>query len=211
MCALKAAAERALDGCIGALQWTACRPEVTRTWTDLPDRQRSMFRRVGGTHASIRGALVWNENVRKNVERMQNEYGRWMWRLEKTVRNAAVHGESGRSSFWEREVKAKVAFVVRMLEEDGLVARVGRACLMEIGVRQTFLIVTHNPKYTRQTFLIVTHNPKYTRQTFLIVTHNPKYTRQTFLIVTHNPKYTRQTFLIVTHNPKLHILEEAPL
>ncbi|ELU12139.1 hypothetical protein CAPTEDRAFT_202238, partial [Capitella teleta] len=81
------------------------------------------------------GALVWNENVRKNVERMQNEYGRWMWRLERTVRNAAVHGESGWSSFWEREVKAKVAFVVRVLEEDGLVARVGRACLMEIGVR----------------------------------------------------------------------------
>ncbi|ELU04289.1 hypothetical protein CAPTEDRAFT_210961 [Capitella teleta] len=66
---------------------------------------------------------------------MQNEYGRWMWRLERTVRNAAVHGESGWSSFWEREVKAKVAFVVRVLEEDGLVARVGRACLMEIGVR----------------------------------------------------------------------------
>ncbi|ELU08790.1 hypothetical protein CAPTEDRAFT_193247, partial [Capitella teleta] len=80
-------------------------------------------------------ALVWNENVRKNVERMQNEYGRWMWRLERTVRNAAVQGESGWSSFWEREVKAKVAFVVRVLEEDGLVARVGRACLMEIGVR----------------------------------------------------------------------------
>ncbi|ELU04660.1 hypothetical protein CAPTEDRAFT_198113 [Capitella teleta] len=80
-------------------------------------------------------ALVWNENVRKNVERMQNEYGRWMWRLERTVRNAAVHGESGWSLFWEREVKAKVAFVVRVLEEDGLVARVGRACLMEIGVR----------------------------------------------------------------------------
>ncbi|ELU11726.1 hypothetical protein CAPTEDRAFT_198596 [Capitella teleta] len=33
------------------------------------------------------------------------------------------------------EVKAKVAFVVRVLEEDGLVARVGRACLVEIGVR----------------------------------------------------------------------------
>ncbi|ELT95607.1 hypothetical protein CAPTEDRAFT_210535 [Capitella teleta] len=66
---------------------------------------------------------------------MQNEYGRWMWRLERTVRNAAVHGESGWSSYWEREVKAKVAFVVRVLEEDGLVARVGRACLMEIGVR----------------------------------------------------------------------------
>ncbi|ELU05939.1 hypothetical protein CAPTEDRAFT_185937 [Capitella teleta] len=55
--------------------------------------------------------------------------------LERTVRNAAVHGESGWSSFWEREVKAKVAFVVRVLEEDGLVARVGRACLMEIGVK----------------------------------------------------------------------------
>ncbi|ELT95855.1 hypothetical protein CAPTEDRAFT_206649 [Capitella teleta] len=65
------------------------------------------------------GALVWNENVQKNVERMQNEYGLWMWRLERT----------------EREVKAEVAFVVRVLEEDGLVARVGRACFMEIGVR----------------------------------------------------------------------------
>ncbi|ELU15661.1 hypothetical protein CAPTEDRAFT_187138 [Capitella teleta] len=81
------------------------------------------------------GALVWNENVRKNVERMQNEYGRWMWRLKRTVRNTAVHGESGWSSFWERKVKEKVSFVVRVLEEDGLVAKVGRACFMGIGVR----------------------------------------------------------------------------
>ncbi|ELU11715.1 hypothetical protein CAPTEDRAFT_223095 [Capitella teleta] len=75
------------------------------------------------------GALVWNENVRQNVERMQNEYGWWMWRLKRTVRNAVVHGESGWSSFWEREMKAKVAFVVRVLEEDGLVARVGESLL----------------------------------------------------------------------------------
>ncbi|ELT87420.1 hypothetical protein CAPTEDRAFT_188237 [Capitella teleta] len=42
---------------------------------------------------------------------MQNEYGWWMWTLERTETNAAVHGELGWSSFWEREVKAKVAFV----------------------------------------------------------------------------------------------------
>ncbi|ELU15191.1 hypothetical protein CAPTEDRAFT_219443 [Capitella teleta] len=74
----------------------------------------------------------------QNHENEYHQYGPWMWRLEtqeRTVSNVAVHGESGWSSFWESEVKAKVAFVVRVLKEDGLVARVGRACLMEIGLR----------------------------------------------------------------------------
>ncbi|ELT96537.1 hypothetical protein CAPTEDRAFT_216074 [Capitella teleta] len=77
------------------------RGELEKAWSKIK-RRKAM---------EESGALVWNENVQNNVERMQNEFGPWMWRLDRTVRNAAVHGESGWSSFWEREVKAKVAFV----------------------------------------------------------------------------------------------------
>ncbi|ELU12759.1 hypothetical protein CAPTEDRAFT_192582 [Capitella teleta] len=104
--------------------------EVTKNKRVERKKQKEREREEGGKSGEIYGsgyeweifeqdlggALVWNENVRKNVERMQNEYGRYMWRLERTVRNAAVHGESGWSLFWERQVKAKVAFV-RLREE----------------------------------------------------------------------------------------------
>lgn len=81
------------------------------------------------------GAVVWKPAERQRLERMQVDFGRWMWRAQKSVRNGCIHGESGWSSFEEREVKAKMNYVKRILKGDDFVAEVGRASLMEMGRR----------------------------------------------------------------------------
>ncbi|ELU12026.1 hypothetical protein CAPTEDRAFT_188109 [Capitella teleta] len=81
------------------------------------------------------GAIVWKRAEAKSLEVMQSEFGRWLWRVDMSVRNAAVQGESGWSTFEEREVKAKMAFVRKILWGGGLVAEVGRAALLEIGLQ----------------------------------------------------------------------------
>lgn len=50
------------------------------------------------------------------------------------MRNGVVHGETGWSTFWEREAKDRVGFLVRVLEGRDFVGKVGRACVEEIGV-----------------------------------------------------------------------------
>lgn len=73
---------------------------------------------IGKTMYAV-GVLVWNKE-----ERLRDE----VWRVESCVRNGVIHGETAWDSFWEREAKVKTSFVCRILEEDGLVAWVGRGC-----------------------------------------------------------------------------------
>ena len=61
-------------------------------------------------------------------------FGRWLWGLEKSVLNGVIHGETGWSTFWEREAKDRASFVSRVMEGNGIVAKVGKACVEEIGV-----------------------------------------------------------------------------
>ncbi|ELT96583.1 hypothetical protein CAPTEDRAFT_219860 [Capitella teleta] len=79
--------------------------------------------------------MVWKRTEAKTLEVIQREFGRWLWRVDRLDRsawNAVVQGESGCSTFEEREVKAKMAFVRRILWGGSMVAEVGRAALLEI-------------------------------------------------------------------------------
>jgi hypothetical protein len=55
--------------------------------------------------------------------------------VDRSVWNAVVQGKSGWSTFDEREVKAKMAFVRKILWGGSMVAEVGRAALLEIGLQ----------------------------------------------------------------------------
>ena len=48
------------------------------------------------------------------------------------VRNELIRGETGWSTFEEREAKAMVKLMLRVFEEN-MVSEIGRACLIEIG------------------------------------------------------------------------------
>ncbi|ELU00780.1 hypothetical protein CAPTEDRAFT_213854 [Capitella teleta] len=55
-------------------------------------------------------------------------------RVDRSARNAVLQGESGWRTFEERQVKAKMAFVRKILWGGILVAVVERAALLEIGL-----------------------------------------------------------------------------
>ena len=65
---------------------------------------------------------------------IQNGFGRWLWEVGK-VQNELVRGESGWSSFAEREVKCIVDWLLRIVYEESLVSDIGRECLMEVGYK----------------------------------------------------------------------------
>ena len=51
------------------------------------------------------------------------------------VRNELIRGETGWSTFEEREAKTMVKWMVRVVFEENLVSEIGRACLIEIGCK----------------------------------------------------------------------------
>ena len=51
------------------------------------------------------------------------------------MRNELGGGDSGWSSFAEREVKCIVDWLLRIVSEESLVSEIGRACLMEVGYK----------------------------------------------------------------------------
>ena len=53
------------------------------------------------------GALAWYQRECDDLEVLQSGFERWLWEVGK-VRNELVRGESGCSSFAEREVKCIV-------------------------------------------------------------------------------------------------------
>ena len=76
------------------------------------------------------GALAWYQRGCDYLEVIQNGFGRWVWEVG-NVRNGLVRGESGWSSFAEREVKCIVDWMLRnrIVYEESLVSDIGRACL----------------------------------------------------------------------------------
>ena len=73
------------------------------------------------------GALAWYQRECDDLEVIQNGFGRWLWEVG-NVRNELVRGESGWSSFAEREVKCIVDWLLRIVYEESLVSDIGRAC-----------------------------------------------------------------------------------
>lgn len=84
------------------------------------------------------GALVWEAEERNRLENEQMAFGRWLWRVQQSVRNAAVHGESGWSTFAEREAKAKMGLLCRIFKYEGLMTDVGRGVLLELGMKSNW-------------------------------------------------------------------------
>ena len=80
------------------------------------------------------GALAWYQCECDDLEVIQNGFRRWLWEVG-NVRNELVRGESGWSSFAEREVKCIVDWLLRIVYEESLVSDIGRACLMEVGYK----------------------------------------------------------------------------
>jgi hypothetical protein len=63
------------------------------------------------------------------------DFGRWLWRVVRSVRNVVVKGETGWSSFGERDAKVRAVYINRVLEEGDIVSQVGKACVGKIGVK----------------------------------------------------------------------------
>ena len=51
------------------------------------------------------------------------------------VKNELVRGETGWSSFKEREAKVKIKWFVRLLFGENVVSEIGRVCLHEVGLK----------------------------------------------------------------------------
>ena len=76
------------------------------------------------------GALVWCQHECDDLEIRQNGMGRWLWDVGH-VRNELIRGETGWSTFEEREAKAMVKWMLKVVFEENLVFEIGRACLIE--------------------------------------------------------------------------------
>ena len=72
------------------------------------------------------GALAWNQHECDDLEVRQNGMGRWLWDVG-NVRNELIRGETGWSTFEEREAKAMVKWMLRVVFEENLVSEIGRA------------------------------------------------------------------------------------
>ena len=78
------------------------------------------------------GALAWFQSECNALDVMQNEMGRWLWQLE-NVRNELIRGETGWSTFSEREAKAVSDWLLRMIFNRSVISEIGNACLVELG------------------------------------------------------------------------------
>ena len=81
------------------------------------------------------GALAWYQTECDDLEVKQNDMGRWLWTECRHVRNELIRGETGWSTFEEREAKAMSDWAVRLVFEENKISEIGRACLIEIGAR----------------------------------------------------------------------------
>lgn len=82
------------------------------------------------------GALRWSAKEVAELERKQTEMMRYAWRVGKTVGPAVLRGETGYSSFEEREARAKLEMVTRVIEGRGLIGIVGSWSLAIVGKRR---------------------------------------------------------------------------
>ena len=81
------------------------------------------------------GALSWYEKEYEELDILQREIGRWIWGCKMYVKNKLVRGETGWSSFKEKAAKAKIKWFVRLLVGENIVSEIGRACLLEVGLK----------------------------------------------------------------------------
>ena len=81
------------------------------------------------------GALAGELKDINGMDLMQNEMGRWLWWSGRNVSNALIREETGWSTFKEREAKAKLDWVCRVMFEDGPVSKIGRATIAELGTK----------------------------------------------------------------------------
>ena len=79
------------------------------------------------------GALVWKQSECDDLDVLQNDIGRWMWNVGMYATNASIRGETGWSTFKEREAKVKLDWFLRIIFEDSMLGKVGKASLGELG------------------------------------------------------------------------------
>ena len=72
------------------------------------------------------GALAWYQHECDDLEVRQNGMGRWLWDVG-NVSNELIRGETGWSTFEEREAKAMVKWMLRVAFEENLMSDISRA------------------------------------------------------------------------------------
>ena len=93
------------------------------------------------------GVCAWGRKEVRDLDKVQMEIARFLWRTGKGITNRGLRGETGLSTFGEREAKAKTAVLSRIVFEDSLMSKVGRWSLKEIGGRSRWWRrVTHIAK-----------------------------------------------------------------
>ena len=80
------------------------------------------------------GALPWYQKECDDLEIKQNGISRWLRDVE-NVRNELIRGDTGWSTFEEREAKVMVEWMLRVVVEKNLMSEIGRACLIETGCK----------------------------------------------------------------------------
>ena len=80
------------------------------------------------------GALTLYPKKCDDLEIRQNGMGRWLWNVENVI-NELIRGETGWSTFEDREAKVMVEWILRLLFEDNLMSEIGRACYIETGCK----------------------------------------------------------------------------
>ena len=80
------------------------------------------------------GATCWDQNECNKLESFQNDMGRWLWGVD-GVKNECIRGETGWSTFLEREAKSKIEWIRRVIFEENIMSEIGRACILEIGFK----------------------------------------------------------------------------
>ena len=78
------------------------------------------------------GALAWYQKECDDLKIRENVMVRWLWDVD-DVRNEIIRGETGWSTFEEREEKVMVEWMVRVVVEENLMSEIWRACLIEKG------------------------------------------------------------------------------
>ena len=74
-------------------------------------------------------AFVWSQAECNYLEVKHNEMGRWLWDVV-NVKNELIRGETVWSIFEEREAKAMVSWLLRIVFSENLMADLGRASLL---------------------------------------------------------------------------------
>ena len=80
------------------------------------------------------GALVWYQQECDDLRIKYNGMGRWLWDMV-NVRNQLIRGETGWTTFEEREAEVIVDWMLRVLFQDNLMSEIGRTCLIETGCK----------------------------------------------------------------------------